>query len=238
MWALQLLKFTELIGWHDKDRPFAVIGHSMGQEIACIIAGAFSAKLSSVVMIDGCGPWVSLEADANAAKDFRWCANDWMKRDRRVPTPRSYDTVEELIEARMKNKFSPAGMSRHTAAAIVRRSVKAVEGKYQYSHDPRAAVAEFQGSTEEQALEFLAEMPRTLCIMASNGLEGGPRTFVKRRQHIFRDLTIEWMEGGHHLHLDTPAPTAALITAFLQPVMLEDAASLEAGEQQQAKSML
>ena len=30
VWALQLFKFTHLLGWHE-GQPFAVVGHSMGQ---------------------------------------------------------------------------------------------------------------------------------------------------------------------------------------------------------------
>jgi hypothetical protein len=185
-----------------------------------MFTSAFPETFSSVVMIDGCGPWVSLEDGTTAQTLFRCSVNDWMKRDSHVASPRLHDSIEELIDARQKNRFSPAGISRHAAAALVRRGVKRVaDGKLQYSHDPRAAVAELQGNTEEQAVQFLAKLPRALCLMADNGIEGGPKAFLERRRSAFPDLTLRTMEGGHHLHLDTPEPVAALIADFLMPVM-------------------
>ena len=76
-----------------------------------------------------------------------------------------------------------------------------------------------------QACSFLARLPRALCVMADSGIKGGPRTFLRRRRHVFADLSVRWFEGGHHVHLDSAAPVAAAIAAFLRPVMASPTAA-------------
>jgi pimeloyl-ACP methyl ester carboxylesterase len=217
LFQLNIMKFIELIGWHDPTNPFCIVGHSMGQEIACVLASSFPYIMDSIVMIDGCGPWVE---DNTARKIFRSGVKEWQKKDQYAASPRSFGSIEELIVSRQNKKFSPAGISRHGAAAIVHRGVTFLDGVFQYSHDPRAGTLGFQGQTEEQVREILCKLPRALCLLAEDGLvdEGGesPKTMLQRRRQIFPDLTVKWMEGGHHIHLDTPGIAATIIVDFIR----------------------
>jgi pimeloyl-ACP methyl ester carboxylesterase len=233
IWTLQLLKFTLHIGWHNEASPFAVVGHSMDQELMCYFAASFPELFCGVVMLDGCGPWVNAETEegrkeqqqpddlpVSAIAYFRQGAEDWLKKDAQANSPREHPSMETFVEARMKNKFSPAGVSRHAAAALVRRGTTITDtGAVRHSHDGRAAVPELRMNSEKVACEFISKMPRTLCLMAKKGIKGGPRHFLKHRGHLFPDLTVKWADGGHHFHLDEPGPVAALVADFLRPVL-------------------
>ena len=50
------------------------------------------------------------------------------------------------------------------------------------------------------------------------------KRFLRQRRHAFKSLEVVWVQGGHHVHLDTPEPVAEAITDFLQrigPLKLE-----------------
>jgi hypothetical protein len=44
------------------------------------------------------------------------------------------------------------------------------------------------------------------------------KRFLRQRRHAFKSLEVVWVQGGHHVHLDTPEPVAEAITEFLQRV--------------------
>ena len=107
-----------------------------------------------------------------------------------------------------------------------------------YTHDPRVALDGLHGPgyTEPQVHELLARVPRSLCVMAEGGIgesgDGVPgggepessamedssmvKRFLRDRRHAFAELDVAWVPGGHHAHLDTPAPVAAAIVSFLR----------------------
>jgi|EP01046_Picozoa_sp_COSAG06_P054860 pimeloyl-ACP methyl ester carboxylesterase len=202
-WAVQLLKFSTLLGWDD--RPCVLIGHSMGQEICSLLCASFPERFSSFVMLDGCGPWVMPTASTEGAEGAEqgeaagWMAahpadrlrsgvENFLKRDGHHSSPRSFADYETVIGARLRNKFSEAGISRHGAAALVRRGITTTvqpaalgagasgdedEVIIQYTHDPRVAmdgVTDSNGYTEEQVQQLLARVPPSLCVMAESGI--------------------------------------------------------------------
>ena len=80
--------------------------------------------------------------------------------------------------------------------------------------------------TEEQVCELVTRLPRSLCVMAQAGIgeseaDAGAESdtpvkrFLRNRRHVFRDLEVEWVPGGHHAHLDTPEPVAAAVARFI-----------------------
>ena len=225
-WATQLLKFADCLGWSS---PFVLIGHSMGQEIASMLAAAFPERISAFVMLDGCGPWVPDEEQreewggpSHTADALRGSISNWLKRDGHHATPRAFESYEDVLSARLENKFSEVGITRHAAAAMVRRGIRDKEGAegamIEYTHDPRvASELEVNRITEEQVCELVTRLPRSLCVMAQAGIgesesDAGAESdtpvkrFLRNRRHVFRDLEVEWVPGGHHAHLDTPAP--------------------------------
>ena len=247
-WMMQLLKFTDQLGWGD--RPFALVGHSMGQEICTMLAAAFPERVNAVVMLDGIGPWVSDEAWARRAVDqpaaaLRNNAKMWLRRDRYHGSPRTFSSFEQVLGARLQQKFSFAGISRHAAAAITRRGTRedidmsSGDVSCVYTHDPRVQMPAPMpaGYTEKQACQLISKLPRTLAVMAAAGIgaggsggesEGGDesdtavrRFLINRTPHFKHQLEVAWVPGGHHVHLDKPEPVASHVVSFLRRVLAD-----------------
>ncbi len=186
---------------------FSLMGHSLGAGIASFLAATVPERIDRLILIEGIGP---LSGDAAQAPAQLALSMEQTVRlaHKRLPL---YDAVEEAIAARQR----VGGLSTEAATILAQRGLKRVEEGWMWRTDPMLTVKSPIYLTEEQILGFMAAIRApTLLIQGTSGYLI-PRTQVPGRVALVANIQVKTLPGGHHLHLDDPAPVARLIRDFL-----------------------
>ncbi len=193
------------LGW----KQFSIIGHSRGAGVAMLFASAFPDLVSKMVFIDGGLPLIGNAKDAPATLARAVVES----RKLRTKSGRVFETRERALRERM-NGFT--SVNYETAAALAERSLREVDGGWQWRADQRLKAQSEVKLTHEQTLAFVRRVSApVLAIEAA----GGP--FVDRDDFQslwpeFPGLELFRLPGGHHLHLEgAELEIASRATAFL-----------------------
>ncbi len=213
-YAVDILKIIEQQKW----KRFSIIAHSMGTGVAAIIAAIKPEMLEKLVFIDGLGaPFVT--KDENIVSHFQRSYRQ-MEMAKKMKLhgfsnkeQALFKTKEEAIQERMKSTISP--LSSEASKIIIERSLKPVGKGFRWRFDPRLIIPECYQITEDQARIFLNKIKcQTLLILGTNGLFS--RTKQQERIKFINHVTVRWVEGGHHPHLeDASAQIQKLINQFI-----------------------
>lgn len=184
-----------------------LLGHSMGACLASLVAGVAPERLLSLSLIEGLGPFSSpAETACNQLSRYL-----------------HYLTQKAAKKAKGYNKFENAAFARSLkgyvsldiAKTLCERGVKEEHGLYYWRHDRRLLEASPLRMTETQILSCLEHIAAKTCLIwASEGFSFDSDLMQGRIKSV-RDLTIEHLEGGHHIHMEQPEAVAKLLTAFL-----------------------
>jgi pimeloyl-ACP methyl ester carboxylesterase len=200
----QLHALVRQLGW---DR-FALLGHSRGAIISALYAACFSEQVSHLVLLDGVAPPPLREgAFVEQLRNFVTDRERLLSRSNRV-----FQTIADAVTVREEQ-----GLDRRSAELIARRNLKACEGGYTWSTDPRLRGASAAKMTRAQVDSMLAALPpKTLLLMAQQGLAA---THPKRFDTLAGsnpNVVLEEVPGGHHFHMQEGVDTLAdRITRFL-----------------------
>ena len=195
---------ADALGWS----RFALLGHSLGAGIASFVAAVAPRRITRLMLIEGLGPLSGEVADS--PRVLTLAIEQMAHADTRPRTV--YSGFDEALLARIR----AGGLAREAAALLTRRGIELVDEGVAWRSDPRLRFKSPLYLSEEQVLAFLGriDMP-TLLICARAGHLCGREHMIARYAQVSR-LTRVLLEGGHHLHLEDPAPTAATITDFLR----------------------
>lgn len=199
-----VVQVADTLGWE----KFSILGHSMGASIAPLVSGTIPERIQTLLLIEGLGPFSRnpVEVPEQLARHLIQ-ANELLKK--RVPI---YKTEEEAADMRKR----AGDLSFESALLLSRRGLKKVDGGFTWRADPRLRLESPARMSEEQVQAFLQ---RTTCpvlyIEAENGLKLN-LDHIEQRKKLLRHLTSVRLPGGHHLHLDNPAPCARTINEFFQ----------------------
>lgn len=199
----QVTRIIEALGWPDCH----LVGHSLGGNIAPLVAVASPEQVSSLIMIEACGP-LSEPAEALPARMAR-SLKDRRKAERF--NSRIFTDRQQAIDARLR----AARMAMPSARLIIdRQLIDGPEG-LRWRFDPRWRQASPQYMSEEQVQSILRAITcPTLTVLAHDGYLSERDTTGQRLQCLSHNETL-WLTGHHHLHMDTPEPVAAAINRFL-----------------------
>ena len=200
-----LLEVAEQLGWP----RFNLLGHSRGAAIATLFAAAFPEHTDRVVLIEGGVPVLGTAADAPAmlARSFR------ERRELRSKSGRVFPDRETAIAERARGftKLTPAA-----AEILARRSLRQVEGGFQWHADQRLKGAPEMRLTREHVRAFVerVEAP-VLMVLAEESPFGGTELYQEMIA-AFAEIETVVLPGAHHLHLEgAQAEIAALVRRFL-----------------------
>jgi pimeloyl-ACP methyl ester carboxylesterase len=197
-----VLQAAEALGWN----RFTLVGHSLGAGIASVLAGSFSDHLDCLVLIEGIGP-MTATAEETPVRFAEYFAMLQTLKTKRKPV---YPDLDLATRTRLQAGTGP--MAPASARRLVERGSKPVDGGFTWRSDPRLRLPT-QRFTEDQNRAFLKRIScPTLCLVASEGLT--VRFNWEQRTALIANNTVERLAGGHHLHLDDPAPCAAKISAW------------------------
>ena len=200
-----VLAAADALGW----QTFGLLGHSLGGAVASVLAAACQQRIESLLLIEALGPLASDPAQSLTLlqKALNERAGVGEK------NLRVFADVATAIAARRQAN----GLSETAAALLVARGIKAVEGGYSWSSDPRLTLTSPQRYLEEQIINVLSGIQApTLLLLAQPEQPYLKREMIDRRIAHVTDIEVHRLSGTHHLHLEDPQPVAAEILAFAQ----------------------
>lgn len=191
-----------------------LVGHSMGGILSSLYAAAFPENVRALISLDAYGPLYDL---GNAKDTLRKGIESRLQRALRKPSGRQVrfgDLVEKRIAA--------DGLDRESAALLLSRAVTTeteqtltFDSNVQFQTDPRLRSPSLVRLSEQHVQQFMqgVSVP-TLAILASEGLIKRRRADDKR-EGWFANVTLDEVEGHHHVHMQLPQQIAAKIADFL-----------------------
>lgn len=193
-------------------RTVALVGHSMGANVAALYAGIRPDRVHALVCLDGVG-LSSMPATMAPMRYAQWL--DEIK----VPTrSRDFSSKQELV--RHLRKLAPR-LTESTAEFVAEQwATMLPDGKYRLKMDPRHRRINAVLYRREEAVACWREVcARTLFLFGSDS------KYISRDQRdklqmelsqCFRDCRSEVVpDSGHMLHLEAPDKVAAALTSFL-----------------------
>jgi pimeloyl-ACP methyl ester carboxylesterase len=198
-----ILGALDALGWE----RVILLGHSMGAALASLAAAVLQERVAALWLIEGLGPLATAEAELPAL----------MRRalDGRVRSAekqlRLFETVDEAVATRL----AATPMAEHAARRLVERGLRAVEGGWTWSSDPRLMLASPLRASEGQVEACLSAIAcPSLLLTASDVPPYFPTDLVERRMARVPNLKRQVITGRHHVHMDDPGSVAAAIAAF------------------------
>lgn len=206
-WLHDVLDVLDALQWERAH----LLGHSMGATIASTLAAAAPERVGRLALVEGLGP-LGGSAESAGTRLREAVAARRALEARRDDPPRVIPTVAAALTARLM----ATPMRPEDAERIVRRNLRAVEGGFAWRSDPRLRLPSSTRLPEPAIRSILAAIDApTLLIAASPA----PPYFTTQqraaRAACVRDLRIEEIEGGHHLHMERAEVVGPLLSAFL-----------------------
>ena len=193
--------------------PVSLIGHSLGGIVCSLLAAASPDRIDKLVLLDSLGPLTD-EARNVLPQLRKAIAKASLFKSSKMTV---YPSKEMACSVRMKGVGK---VNQAAASLLVERGIKAVEGGYSWTSDPKLLEPSLMRFTEEQVASVFAgiECPIRL-ICGDKGYFSDYEGLIKRLDYLKRGgevLDKHIVSGGHHFHMDGDiVTTAELIHEFL-----------------------
>ena len=196
---------AEALGWDQ----FALLGHSMGAGITSLLAGTIPARITRLALIEGLGPLACAPQDAPE----RLAITIQRRAAREKRRARAHESLGAAVERLLQ--VNPALPSEAATLIVTRGTQPAPEGGVTWRSDPRLRGFSPMRITEEHVTAFLERIAcPTLLIRGREGYPFDPRGIGLRIGQV-RDMRVEEVPGGHHVHMEHPARVGELLRPFL-----------------------
>lgn len=174
---------------------FNLLGHSRGAAIAALFAGTFPERIDRLALIEGGIPIFGRAAEApeNLAKAIVG-SQQLRNKSGRVFSDRSTAIGERA------NGFSKVSIA--AAEILAKRSLREVPGGYQWHADQRLKSGSEMRLTGEQVAAFVGRIGAPVLMFLADDSPFAHRAPFVDMLDAFRDLRVERLPGGHHLHLE------------------------------------
>ncbi|MDR5875665.1 alpha/beta fold hydrolase [Vreelandella gomseomensis] len=187
----------------------ALLGHSMGAAVACLLAAAMPARVARLTLLDGLG---ALNTPANeTAGQLR---KGLMAHRRPLSQAPRYPDLASAVAARVAGGVTP--LDTPTATPLVERNVApTADGHVQMRTDSRLLKPSLVRFTPAQVLALLADIQAPVLLIEGEQGILGERDWADNARQAVPQLTRHVVAGGHHLHLEPEAvaQVAQVITA-------------------------
>lgn len=187
-----------------------LLGHSLGACIASLAASITPENLLSLSLIEGLGP-LTKPADSCPIQ----LAHFIKTRNIHLIPNKAYPSFESAALARSKKGY----VSIDIAKLICERGLVKKNGQFYWRHDKRLLAPSPLQMTEEQVLACLKQIQiKSWLLWGDNGFAYN-KELMKNRIQCVKDLTLEYLEGGHHLHMEQPKIVANQLTSFYKSIV-------------------
>lgn len=186
-----------------------LLGHSMGACLCSLMAGVVPDRLLSLSLIEGLGPLTA--PDNTASQQLSEFARHLTKD--KLPH-KGYVEMSHAVLARSIKGY----VSSDIAKILVERSLVKVNDVYFWRHDQRLKTPSPLRMTEGQVLSCLRKIQsKTLLIFANQGYLVNAQVLQKRMKAV-KSLRVEYIEGGHHIHMEQPGVVGPLLVEFYRSI--------------------
>lgn len=183
-----------------------LLGHSMGAGLSSLAAGVAPERFLSLTLIEGLGPFSYPEE--TACKQLSAYLDNLAKED--IQSSKGYNKLKDAALARSLKGY----VSFEIAKTLSERALIEKDGMYHWRHDRRLLSPTPLRMTEEQILSCLREIQaKTYLLWASDGFKLDSID-IQVRINAIKNLKIERLEGGHHIHMEQPETVSKLLIDF------------------------
>lgn len=203
-WIEDVLAALDALGWSHA----CLLGHSLGGAIGCMTAAAAPERINRLALIEALGVLAG-PADTALERLRQGIAG------RRALAGKQLRVFRDLAAA-VRTRMVANTLSEPVARLLVERGVAGVEGGYIWRSDPRLTLVSPQRAEEATIKAWLAGIGCPTLLLSAEQSQPffSPELRDSRRASV-ADIRMEVLPGGHHLHMETPAPVAAALRAFL-----------------------
>jgi pimeloyl-ACP methyl ester carboxylesterase len=181
----------------------SLVGHSLGGLICSIYAACFPENVKQMVSIESLGPLT--EPEFTSAEQLRESMISRVRANKPVKQPES---MAQLISSRMRI----SDLSYEHCELILSRNTYQKDNKLYWRTDKRLRTKSSIRFTPNQASSVLENIDCPyLFIMGDAGFTKIKRLF-KHRKNLIKHLCYKEIQGGHHVHLDSPEQVAQSIS--------------------------
>ena len=184
---------------------YSLLGHSLGAGVAALVAAAMPGRIERLLLIEGLGPLG--DDGSHTLQRFR---DALVPRGDSGKPLRVFRSIEQAASARSMVSGLPAGLAR----PIVERGLVETDGGWRWRSDPRLTRPSPVRLAESQIHALLRgiEAPTAL-LLAQPAMPYLPSAPMQARAECVPGISVNHLDGGHHLHLERPAAVAAWIDA-------------------------
>ncbi len=201
-----VLDIADALGWE----RFALLGHSMGAGIASLVAAGCPERVERLLAIEALGALP--DTVDNTVPRLR----DAVAAGRALPGKRLRVFADPGLAVRARTQARSVAVGGEAARLLVERGIRAVDGGWEWSSDPRLTLPTMVRMTEEQVRALVAgiECP-TRVIYADPPQRYLPGDRRSAHAALLARGEMVVLPGSHHLHMEQPAEVAAAIGDFL-----------------------
>lgn len=205
-WVVDTHAALDTLGWDD----CCILAHSLGAGIANALAASWPERITRICAIDGYAPRTDLpEAGPDALREH--------VRSRRVLAERGNRTFADQAAAEARLLERIRGLTPEAARVLAARGTEPTgDGRVTWRRAATIQAGPQARLTAEQIEAYLARVRcPSLLIRPRDGWPISDERIARLRE-LFEDrMRIEFLDGGHHVHLERPEAVADLARPFL-----------------------
>ena len=226
--AYYVFEAVNALEWGE-ERPFSIIGHSLGGAVGVYYAATFGDHVEKLVNLDGFGPegFDVGKMTQRAQRHMLERLNGNIKYFQQKKPPTIYHSLRAAVETRQRTATNSPGnqwLSEEAAYEMVNRAVQKVDDEkgdtcgVQFRHDPRLQWSPLQFHTWQQADQFFAEIRCPyIWFRAEHGWPFS-QDVVDRVKSVRPPELYKILPGSHHFHAD-PETADTISQAVLEALV-------------------
>jgi pimeloyl-ACP methyl ester carboxylesterase len=191
-----------------KWEKFSFLCHSLGANIAGMYTSVMPEHVERTILIEGLAPFSLSEDILNSVHKFLVKLFDGDTKSNRI-----YKSEEDIIKRIMEGNTDLTETSARVLA--VRGTKKNKDGSFEFTRDIMLKSRSLYLFTNETRVKIVSDISRPTLIILANGSTLPFKRVITVTTSGNSMISIQHVEGNHHVHLNQPELVAEHVSAFL-----------------------